>query len=111
MKNSYSTKNYKNYIYFTSDFQNNKYKITREYLPNLNQKNQIPLNINISRDEVMKKDIIILDQIWDELEITWQYREAFYIYLKNMNDENRNKIIIQEKSNIKLGLVDFLTKF
>ena len=42
MKNSYSTKNYKNHIYFTSDFQNNKYKITREYLPNLNQKNQIP---------------------------------------------------------------------
>ena len=101
MKNSYSTKNYKNYIYFTSDFQNNKYKITREYLPNLNQKNQIPLNINISRDEVMKKDIIILDQIWDELEITWQYREAFYIYLKNMNDESRNNIIVQEKNNLK----------
>ena len=101
MKNSYSTKNYKNHIYFTSDFQNNKYKITREYLPNLNQKNQIPLNINISRDEVMKKDIIILDQIWDELEITWQYREAFYIYLKNMNDESRNNIIVQEKNNLK----------
>ena len=101
MKNSYSTKNYKNYIYFTSDFQNNKYKITREYLPNLNQKNQIPLNINISRDEVMKKDITILDQIWDELEITWQYREAFYIYLKNMNDESRNNIIVQEKNNLK----------
>ena len=101
MKNSYSTKNYKNHIYFTSDFQNNKYKITREYLPNLNQKNLIPLNINISRDELIKKDIIILDQIWDELEITWQYREAFYIYLKNMSDESRNNIIVQEKNNLK----------
>jgi hypothetical protein len=49
----------------------------------------------------MKKDIIILDQIWDELEITWQYREAFYIYLKNMNDESRNNIIVQEKNNLK----------
>ena len=101
MKNAYITKNYKKHIYFTSDLQNNKYKITREYLPNLNQKSQIPLNINITKDDIIKKDIIILDQIWDELEITWQYREAFYIYLKNMNDENRNNIIIQEKNNLK----------
>ena len=101
MKNSYSTKNYKKRIYFTSDIQNKKFKLTREYLPNLNQNNQIPLNINVTREELIKKDVNILDQIWDELEITYQYREAFSIYTRNMNDENRNNIIIQEKNNLK----------
>ena len=101
MKNSFSTKSYKKHIHFTSDIQSKKYKITREYLPNLNQNNQIPLNINFTREDLFKKDLCILDQIWDELEITYQYREAFSIYLRNMNEENRNNIIFQEKNYLK----------
>ena len=103
MKNSLSTKNHKKRIYFTSDNQTKKYKITREFLPNLNLnvKNQIPININIAREDLIKKEIGVLDQIWDELEITYQYRKAFSIYLYNMNEENKNNIIVQEKNNLK----------
>ena len=104
MKNSASTKNYKKRIYFTSDTPNKKYKITREYLPNLNnlnEKNQVTLNLNIERDKSLKKEINILEQIWDELDISWQYREAFSMYIYNMNDEYKNNIITQEKNNLK----------
>ena len=103
MKNSFSTKNHKKNIFFTSDEQNRKFKITREFLPNLNSnpKNSIPFNINIKREELLKKEISILDQIWDELEIIWEYREAFSIYVRNMNDEYKQNIILQEKNNLK----------
>ena len=101
MKNSFSTKNYKNKIFFTSDTQQTKYKIIREYLPSLNQKNILPLKINTTKEGLIKKEMDILDQIWDELEIVFPYREAFYLYVNNMNDEYRNNIIIQEKNNLK----------
>ena len=101
MKNSASTKNYRKRIYFTSDNSNKKYKITREYLPNLNEKNQVTINLNIEREKSIKKEINILEPIWDELEISWQYREAFSIYIRNMNDEYKNNIITQEKNNLK----------
>ena len=101
MKNSFSTKNYKNKIFFTSDTQQKKYKIIREYLPSLNQKNILPLKINTTKEGLIKKEMDILDQIWDELEIVFPYREAFYLYVNNMNDEYRNNIIIQEKNNLK----------
>ena len=103
MKNSFSSKNYKRSIFFTSDSKNKKYKITREFLPNLNlnQKNQIPLNINITREDLVRKELGILDQVWDELEIACQYREAFSIYINNMNEENKKNIILQEKNNLK----------
>ena len=101
MKNSASTKNYRKRIYFTSDNSNKKYKITREYLPNLNEKNQVTVNLNIEREKAIKKEINILEPIWDELEISWQYREAFSIYIRNMNNEFKNNIITQEKNNLK----------
>ena len=101
MKNSFSTKNYKKKIYFTSDNQNKKYKITREYLPGLFEKKQVPSNINIEREKLLKKETNNLEQVWDELEITNQYREAFSIYISNMNDGYKNNIILQEKINLK----------
>ena len=67
----------------------------------LNQKNILPLKINTTKEGLIKKEMDILDQIWDELEIVFPYREAFYLYVNNMNDEYRNNIIIQEKNNLK----------
>ena len=101
MKNSYSTKNCRKPIFYTTDNQIKKYKIIREYLPNLHQINEIPPNINIERDTSTKKELNILSQIWDELDISFQYREAFSIYISYMNDECKTNIIIQEQNNLK----------
>ena len=103
MKNSFSTKNFtknKNSKNLYSPFRthNKKYKIIREYLPNLNPNS---LNYNNIKDDKIQKELNILDEIWDELEITYQYRQAFSSYLKNMNEECKNNIIVQEKNNLK----------
>ena len=63
MKNSYSTKNCRKPVFNTADNQVKKYKIIREYLPNLNQINQIPLNINIERNTSIKKELNFLNLI------------------------------------------------
>ena len=98
MKNSYSTKNCLRRPFHTSNNQVKRYKIIREYLPNLNQ---IPLKINIERDTSTKKELLILNQIWDELDISNLYREAFAIYISYLSDEYKNNIIIQEQNNLK----------
>ena len=98
MKNSYSTKNCLRRPFHTSNNQVKRYKIIREYLPNLNQ---IPLKINIERDTSSKKELLILNQIWDELDISNLYREAFAIYISYLSDEYKNNIIIQEQNNLK----------
>ena len=97
MKNSYSAKNYRR-PFNTADNQVKRYKIIREYLPNLNK---IPLKINIERDISNKKDLYILNQIWDELDISNLYREAFSTYISYLSEEYKNNIIIQEKNNLK----------
>ena len=101
MQNSYSSKIYKPNIYLTSNDRTKSFKIAREYLPNLPQKNKSHLSINIQREDSFQKEINILDQIWNEFEITYQYREAFSIYLKSMKDEYKNNLIFQEKNNLK----------
>ena len=101
MKNSYSTKNCRKPVFNTADNQVKKYKIIREYLPNLNQINQIPLNINIERNTSIKKELNFLNLIWDELDISDLYREAFSIYISYLNDEYKNNIIIQEQNNLR----------
>ena len=98
MKNSYSTKNCLRRPFHTSNNQVKRYKIIREYLPNLNQ---IPLKINIERDTSTKKELLILNQIWDELDISNLYRETFAIYISYLSDEYKNNIIIQEQNNLK----------
>ena len=101
MQNSFSSKNYKSNINLTSDNKRKNYKIAREYLPNLNYTNKNIANENIQREDSLQKEICVLEQIWNELEITYQYREAFSIYLKKMKDEYKNNIIFQEKNNLK----------
>ena len=101
MQNSFSSKNYKSNINLTSDNKRKNYKIAREYLPNLNYTNKNIVNENIQREDSLQKEICVLEQIWNELEITYQYREAFSIYLKKMKDEYKNNIIFQEKNNLK----------
>ena len=101
MQNSFSSKNYKSNINLTSDNKRKNYKIAREYLPNLNYTNKNIAKENIQREDSLQKEICVLEQIWNELEITYQYREAFSIYLKNMKDEYKNNIIFQEKNNLK----------
>ena len=65
MKNSYSTKNCLRRPFHTSNNQVKRYKIIREYLPNLNQ---IPLKINIERDTSTKKEFSsVLHQYTHEL--------------------------------------------
>ena len=84
--------------FYTADNQVKRYKIIREYLPNLNH---MPLKINIERDTSRKKELYFLNQIWDELDISNLYREAFSTYISYLSDEYKNNIIIQEQNNLK----------
>ena len=72
--------------------------IPQEYLPNIQYKQ--PNNYDM-RDETFYEEISILQNVWDELGITPEYRAAFMNLAKNVSEAERKEIFMQEKINLK----------
>ena len=59
---------------------------------------KLPLKINTTKEGLIKKEMDILDQIWDELEIVFPYREAFYLGRRQEQDYTITPNQIEKKS-------------
>ena len=75
-----------------------QYKNPQEYLPNIQYKQQ---KIYEMKDDMFNEEITILENAWDELGITPEYKAAFVNLAKNVTESERKDIFMQEKINLK----------
>ena len=75
-----------------------QYKNQQEYLPNIQYKQP---NYYDMKEDTFNEEISILQNAWNELGITPEYRAAFINLAKNVTESERKDIFMQEKINLK----------
>ena len=98
---NYAPHNYENLI----SFPHNKYS---SYIQHRNNSQGKTIkNYLDNKEDIIDEQLIFLNEIWDRLGITSEYRINFLNYIKHMSNPKKIDIILQEKNNLK-NLEDYL---